>query len=514
MYIIRNITISIYAVQDALKPALQKAGIPRSAVSRWWIARRSVDARKKRQVCFNYSVIIETDARLKEHHDIQPWMHPAPPQTPRINCSGESPFIIGCGPAGLFAALALVKRGYRPILFDRGETIENRTLTVAEFWRTGTLDENSNVQFGEGGAGTFSDGKLTARSRDYFAQQVYEQFVHFGADEAILYEALPHLGTDGLKRIITDIRNYLIEMGCQFHWRSTLQEIAVEQATLKHVIINGQKYTPPALLLAIGNAARDTFGMLAQHIAMEAKPFAIGFRIEHTQRFINDAFYGPQTDTSITGPATYRLTARTTQSSVYSFCMCPGGEVIAGSSHSGEVVTNGMSYLARTGKRANSAIVAAVGPREFGNDLFSGMQLQQQIEAAAYNAAMPYCAPAQSAADFMQKQTSVSLRAQSYRPGVYSADINRLFPTSISDALRSGLQQFDHRHHGFINMGTLIGPETRTSSPLRILRHIDTLHSLSAVNIFPIGEGAGYAGGIISSAADGYKVGWCFADRT
>lgn len=513
MYLIRNITISIYATQDALKPALRKAKIPRSAIKHWWIARRSIDARKKHQVCFNYSVIVDSDIEPQHHHDIQPWAPPAPPQLPRIDCGGTSPFIIGCGPAGLFAALALVKRGYTPVLFDRGEPIETRTEAVEKFWRDGTLDENSNVQFGEGGAGTFSDGKLTARNRDFFAQQVYEQLVHFGADETILYVALPHLGTDGLKRIISGIRTYLTEQGCMFHWRSTLQEISVEHNTLQSVVINGQRYTPPALFLAIGNAARDTFGILSRHIAMEAKPFAIGVRIEHPQEYINAAFYGAKTDIAITGPATYRLTARTPQGSVYSFCMCPGGEVIAGSSQLGGVVTNGMSYLARNGKWANSAIVAAVGPKEFGNELFSGMQLQQHIESAAYKADQPYFAPAQKATDFMHKHISSSFNSQSYRPGVYARDLNTLFPASISAALASGLQQFERRNRGFIQQGTLIGPETRTSSPLRILRDRENLHSLSAANLFPIGEGAGYAGGIISSAADGYKVGWCFKER-
>jgi hypothetical protein len=513
MYLIRNINISIYATQDALKPALRKAAIPRSAIRNWWIARRSIDARKKHQVCFNYSVIVDSDIEPRQHHDIQPWTPPAPPQLPSISCDDASPFIIGCGPAGLFAALALVKRGYTPILFDRGEPIETRTKAVEAFWRDGILDENSNVQFGEGGAGTFSDGKLTARNRDFFAQQVYEQLVHFGADDSILYEALPHLGTDGLKRIISGIRTYLTEQGCSFHWRSTLQDITVEHNQLTSVIINHQQYAPPALLLAIGNAARDTFGMLARHVAMEAKPFAIGVRIEHPQDYINAAFYGPKTDISITGPATYRLTARTPQASVYSFCMCPGGEVIAGSSQHGGVVTNGMSYLARKGKWANSAIVAAIGPKEFGHELFSGMQMQQMIEAAAFKDEHPYFAPAQSAADFMAGSIS-TLGTLSYRPGAYAAQLDQLLPTSISSALAAGLHQFDRSNRGFIEQGTLIGPETRTSSPLRILRDRENLHSLSATNLFPIGEGAGYAGGIISSAADGFKAGWCFVDRS
>ena len=514
MYLIRNILIPVGAPRQVLEAAAKRTGIPVDAIDHWQVIRKSIDARKKNRVCFNYSVRISTTSQVKTDHDIQPWRPVEKPPLPANVCSSDHPFIIGCGPAGLFAALALVQQGFQPWLFDRGEPIEVRTKKVQDFWQTGTLDEESNVQFGEGGAGAFSDGKLTARSRDFFAEKVYNHLVEFGADPAILYEALPHLGTDGLQSIVSSLRDYLIHAGCAFHWNAHLRHIRIEAGKITQVQINHDLYHPESVILAIGNSARDTFQMLATEIEMEAKPFAVGVRIEHPQNFIDRSMYGSSTDLAITGPATYRLTSRTSQGSVYSFCMCPGGKVIAGSSEKNTVVTNGMSYLARGGKWANSAIVTAIGPKEFGPGLFSGMQLQQKIERAAFSPDHPYAAPIQKAGDFMKHTAGNVPKGATYRPKVYARDIHEILPTTVNSALEQGLSYFDKRIPGFISQGHIIAPETRTSSPVRILRNRETFHSLTATNLIPIGEGAGYAGGIISSAADGYKIGSSFCKPT
>lgn len=335
-------------------------------------------------MCFNYSVRISTTSQVKTDHDIQPWRPVEKPPLPANVCSSDHPFIIGCGPAGLFAALALVQQGFQPWLFDRGEPIEVRTKRCRISGKRGPWTKKATCNSAKVAPELFRWQAHCPEQR-LFAEKVYNHLVEFGADPAILYEALPHLGTDGLQSIVSSLRDYLIQAGCAFHWNAHLRHIRIEAGKITEVQINHDLYHPESVILAIGNSARDTFQMLATEIEMEAKPFAVGVRIEHPQNFIDRSMYGSSTDLAITGPATYRLTSRTSQGSVYSFCMCPGGKVIAGSSEKNTVVTNGMSYLARGGKWANSAIVTAIGPKEFGPGLFSGMQLQQKIERAAFS---------------------------------------------------------------------------------------------------------------------------------
>ncbi|MDP8203954.1 MAG: NAD(P)/FAD-dependent oxidoreductase, partial [Candidatus Tenebribacter mawsonii] len=415
------------------------------------------------------------------------------------------PFIIGAGPAGLFAALSLVEKGFKPYIFDRGETILHRAKKVNDFWKNGNLDENSNVQFGEGGAGTFSDGKLTSRTNDFYTTKIIDYLIKFGADTTIKYDALPHLGTDGLRNIVIDLREFLIAKGCKFFWNSKLENIEIKNNKVSEVTINEEKYLPEILVLAIGNSARDTFTMFKNKISMENKSFAVGFRIEHSQGFINNYFYGEKTDFSLTGPATYRLTAKYKEKGIYSFCMCPGGYIVAGSSQQNGLVLNGMSYKDRSNKFANSAIVATVNKSDFDEDILAGMKFQQQIEQECFRNDMPYLAPSQNALDFINKSTSNKLTQTSFLPGIFHKDLSNIFSNSVTDALKFGLMKFEKRIPGFLENGLLLAPETRTSSPVRLIRERDTFQANGISNLFPIGEGSGYAGGIISSATDGYK---------
>jgi uncharacterized FAD-dependent dehydrogenase len=470
------------------------------------MVRKSIDARQKRNLVFNYTILIETSAKLFISNEISEWKTPLPHVTPHIFFNEPHPFIIGAGPAGLFAALELVEKGYSPYLFEMGDEIDKRAQKVNHFWRTGELDEKSNVQFGEGGAGTFSDGKLTARNRDFYSSKVFDYLIRFGAPTAIRYEALPHLGTDGVREIILNIRNYLIEKGCKFHFRHQLENLEIRNEKIVNITINGLQYQPEAVFLALGNSSRSTFSMLEKKIHLEAKPFAVGFRIEHPQSFINDAIWGKNQNIELLGNASYRLTHKHNERGIYSFCMCPGGFVIAASSSAGEVVTNGMSLSARNHVFANSAIVATVDKRDFGNQTLGGMNFQKKIETKAFRQENPYAAPIQSALHFAKNHVESKVIENSYRPHIFAANLEDFFPSEISASLKQGLLTFDKKIPGFIKNGVLIAPETRTSSPVRIVRHPTLFHAINVTNLFPIGEGSGYAGGIISSAADGVKA--------
>ena len=303
------------------------------------------------------------------------------------------------------------------------------------------------------------------------------------------------------------MREFLIEKGCKFFWNSKLENIDIKDNAVSSVTINKEKYFPEIIVLAIGNSARDTFLMLKDKIKMESKSFAVGFRIEHSQKFINNSFYGEKTDLSLTGPATYRLTTKYKEKGIYSFCMCPGGFIVAGSSQKDSLVLNGMSFKDRNNRFANSAIVATVNNSDFGEDLLAGMMFQQQIEKKCFSSDRPYLAPSQNAFNFMNNSTSNTFTKTSFQPGIFHHDLNTIFPSKITEAIKFGLTKFNKRAPGFIANGLLLAPETRTSSPVRILRDRDTFHANGILNLYPVGEGSGYAGGIMSSAADGFKCG-------
>ena len=429
---------------------------------------------------------------------------------PQINLKNKNPFIIGSGPAGLFAALELVEKGFQPYIFEQGESVENRQKTVRKFWKSGVLNTKSNVQFGEGGAGTFSDGKLTARNKDYYSSIVLKRFVEFGANSDILFDALPHIGSDQLIKIVINIRKYLIEKGCKFYFGHKLNSIKIKNIKLESVIINDEKFSPEILILAIGNSARDTFKMLNKNIALQSKSFAVGIRIEHPQKFINDRFFGKKADISLTGQASYRLTYKSGNRGIYSFCMCPGGFVVNAGSEENAIVLNGMSNEKRDNYYANSAIVATVDEHDFGKNTLDGIRFQQHLEKLFFNQNQPYFSPIQKAEDFLKNSISENIVKSSFGHGTYKCNISQKLPVSISKDLHKGLINFDSKFRGFINNGVILAPETRTSSPIRIVRNRETFETIRIKNIFPIGEGSGYAGGIVSSATDGVKLGNLF----
>jgi uncharacterized FAD-dependent dehydrogenase len=507
MFIIQNLTCPIDKPIPLTKLIAIKLRIHESSLPHFEILRKSIDARKKNNLKWNYTILISENIGGK----LVEWKRSAPDLTTEFLLSSENPFIIGAGPAGLFCALAMVEKGLKPEIFDRGKKIEDRDIDVEKFWKTGVLDTNSNVQFGEGGAGTFSDGKLTARNKNYFSEKVFDYLIRFGADPEIKIQALPHLGTDKLKIIIKNIRNYLIEQGCKFYWSHQLTDITYKKDKISTVKINDIVYKPEAVVLAIGNSARDTFEMLFdEKIEIESKPFAVGFRIEHQQKFINNAFYGDKTDFSITGAAVYRLTHKQENRGVYSFCMCPGGYVVAAASEDGAQVVNGMSYSDRNNRYANSAIVCTIDERDFGDHPLAGIKFQRMIEKKSFLKNHHYHAPVNTAGKFCNIKSNIKHIHSSYRPGMIKSEINTIYPSPITKALQTGLMKFERRTKGFVGNGLLIGSETRTSSPIRIIRNRETLASVTTSNLFPIGEGAGYAGGIISSAADGFKTGSLF----
>ncbi len=503
MKVLRNIRFPVQE-QDGLVQAIAlKLSIPISDVRIERILRRAIDTRKKNQPFYEYAVLLDVDRSIK-NPDLIPHTELSPDSYEPIALHDPNPFIIGMGPAGLFCALALVEQGLTPWLFDQGDRIELRSDRVRRFWQTGELDPDSNVQYGEGGAGAFSDGKLTCRTRDPATDVVFAILVKFGAPASIGYDAYPHLGTDGIRQIVREIRAYLLDRGCKFFYRSKLTDITIHCGQIKRVTINNENYSPEVMFLAVGNSARSIWNLLEHNqILMEAKPFALGFRIEHPQDYLNRVVYGSEHWSEILGAATYRLTDKSSGS--YTFCMCPGGEVIAAASSAGRCVTNGMSYSRRNGRYGNSAIVTQISNLQFGAGLYRGVDFQQHIEQSAYSKG--FATTVQRAHDYLHGNMTRAALTTTYKPQTQPDDLNRLFPPEINFSLKSALQKFDQIFPGLISEGTVIAPETRTSSPIRILRDQNAARSVSCVNLYPIGEGSGYAGGIISSAADGYRIG-------
>jgi uncharacterized FAD-dependent dehydrogenase len=508
-YLLRNLIVPLEANPDLKAQTSRKLQIHPNRIESLTVNRRSLDARKKNNLKYNYTLELEFNTPPTSHPDLAELVCKEEMLFNPVPLSSAHPIIIGAGPAGLFAALALVEKGFSPLVFDQGEQISERKSKVQDFWKNGILDPDSNVQFGEGGAGTFSDGKLTARSRDKTTDIIFNYLIQFGANPDILIDSLPHLGTDTLESIITNLRIFLEKHGCQFLWKHKLKAIEIGDNRIKSVRINDNIYHPEITILAPGNSARDTFALLhSSSVPLESKDFAIGFRIEHTQEYINSTFYGEKTDFSLTGPATYRLVRNLEQRSVFSFCMCPGGQVVNGASEAGGVVTNGMSNSKRSSRFANSALVTGVSSKDFGTDLFAGVRFQQKLEKEAYRDR--FTAPAQSAKDFVGNTLAKHVIKTSFLPETYACNLNNLFSLAVSTALKTALSHWERQFPGFVKEGNIIAPETRTSSPIRIIRDIYSRHSINIKNLYPIGEGAGYAGGIVSSAADGWKTGSLF----
>lgn len=509
---VRQVKVNIdnNSKENIKKCTANKLNIKIEDISNLKIIKESIDARK--EVSYIYEVEIETnlEKNLLKNKDV----YVSKDETYKFEITGtkhmkERPIIVGSGPAGLFSAYLLSQNGYKPIIIERGEKVEDRVKTIENFWETGKLKKNSNVQFGEGGAGTFSDGKLNTlvKDKNYRMKKVFEIFVECGASSNILYKNKPHIGTDLLRNVIINMRNKIIDMGGTFYYNSCLTNIIIDNKKVKEIVINNkEKMKCETLILALGHSARDTFNMLYEKgINIISKPFAVGVRIEHKQDTINKSQYGKYS--KYLPNADYKLTHTCADGrGVYSFCMCPGGFVVNASSEENYLVINGMSNHNRNEANANSAIVVQVSNKDFGNNIFDGMNFQKLLEEKAYNICNGSI-PVQLFSDY--ENNIISKKFKSVKPifkGNYKfANINDIFPEFINKDLKEAINYFNNKIDGFNNGDAIIaGVETRTSSPIRIVRDDSGMSNI--YGIYPIGEGAGYSGGITTSAMDGIKV--------
>ncbi|MBR1647917.1 MAG: FAD-dependent oxidoreductase [Selenomonadaceae bacterium] len=479
------------------------------------IVRRAVDARHFRgaPIKFNYVVDVEIRGKIRGKN-----FQPVPDKPKEIfaqvaHVPEKNPVVIGFGPAGMFAALTLARCGVEPIIFERGGDTDSRVAAVEKFFNGSSLDENSNVQFGEGGAGTFSDGKLTTRLNDPLIDFVLKTFVDAGAPEEILSEQKPHVGTDNLRTVVKNIRNEILSRGGKIFFNAQVTDVEIVDGKISGVIVNdSEKFSSDAIFLAVGHSARDTYEMLnLRGVAMSAKDFAVGVRIEHPQEFINRAQYGEDFRNPKLPVAEYVLTFKDEirGRGAYSFCMCPGGQIVAATSTSGHVVTNGMSNFRRDSGTANAALVVTVGTKDFGSDILSGVNFQKNLEQLAFiHGGKNYRAPIQTVGDFINGRTGSKnfLVKPTYPIGFTPADLHEILPREVCLTMIDALKYFDKKISGFAADDIpLTGVETRTSSPVRILRDDVSRQSVNVKNFYPIGEGAGYSGGITSSAIDGIK---------
>ncbi len=509
---VRNIKVSYNNDNEKqiIKKVASKLKIKEEDIINIKINKKSLDARKKDNLMYVY----EIDAEVPNEGNIikkinQDDVFKTPVEEYKFKAKGTKqmenrPVVVGSGPAGLFAAYLLAEYGYKPIIIERGEKIEDRINTVNKFWDDGILNTESNVQFGEGGAGTFSDGKLNTlvKDKNFRMKKVFETFVKNGAKEEILYLNKPHIGTDILSKVVKNIRNQIIKMGGEFKYNTKLIDLVIEKGTLTSIKTNNEEIKCDTLVLAIGHSARDTFEMLYNHnLNMQAKPFAVGIRVQHPQKKINLSQYGNENLT-----ASYKLTFNNNGRGIYTFCMCPGGYVVNASSEEGHLAVNGMSYNDRNGENANSAVIVTVSPNDFGNHPLDGIKFQKNIERKAYEICNGKI-PVQLYKDFVEEKVSTSFKNvnPNFKGDYEFADLNKILPKFITENIKDAMNNFDKKIKGFVNDDTILAaPESRTSSPVKIIR--DDIFQSNIKGIYPCGEGAGYAGGITTSAMDGIKV--------
>lgn len=518
-----EIRLPLDHTEDALTKAIaERLSVAPSEILCYTIFRRGIDARKKGSVLFVYTVDVTTttDALLLQKFSGHKHIKPAPDMRYRLVAQTSEmnvprPVVIGFGPCGMFAALILAQGGFRPIIVERGKKVRERTVDTFGFWRQRKLDPESNVQFGEGGAGTFSDGKLHTQIKDphFYGRKVLTEFVKAGAPEEILYVSKPHVGTFRLVKMVEQMRAEIESLGGEFRFQSRVDDIEIADGAVKGVMLaSGERIVTNHVVLAIGHSARDTFEMLYKRdVYIEAKPFSVGFRIEHPQSMIDACRLGPNAGHPALGAADYHLVHHCKNGrSVYSFCMCPGGTVVAAASEPGRIVTNGMSQYSRAERNANAAIVVGIDPSDYPGNPLAGIEFQRKIEARAFElGGSTYDAPGQLVGDFLAGRPSTQFGAviPSYKPAVHLTDLATALPDYAIQAIREAIPAFDKQIRGFArDDAVLTGVETRTSSPIRIKRNDDTLQSVNVHGLYPAGEGAGYAGGILSSAVDGIKV--------
>ncbi len=513
---------------DIIAAVIKKLGINATDLVEYTIFKRGIDARKANAILLAYTldVTVKGETKVLAKLTKDPHVKLAPDTSYKFVAQAPEnlesrPVVVGLGPSGLFAALVLAQSGFKPLVLERGKAVRDRTKDTFNFWRKSELNTESNVQFGEGGAGTFSDGKLYSQIKDpnHYGRKVLNEFVTAGAPEEILYVSHPHIGTFRLVGMVEKMRETIIALGGEIRFESRVDDIEIApdangQSQVQALILaSGERIAANHIVLAVGHSARDTFEMIHKRgIFIEAKPFSIGFRIEHPQSLIDNARHGPNAQHPILGAADYKLVHHASNGrSVYSFCMCPGGTVVASASEEGCVVTNGMSQYSRNERNANAGIVVGITPEvDFPGDPLAGMELQRKWERQAYLlGGSTYQAPGQLVGDFLANQPSTEFGAvmPSYTPSVHLTNLDTALPEYVISAIREAIPQFAKQIKGFdLPDAILTGVETRTSSPIRIKRNDDNLQSINTKGLYPTGEGAGYAGGILSAGVDGIRV--------